>query len=161
MRMALLASVIAGLVGSTTVAASSDLPEIRSTPDEIAAKRGEGAGAGSSGVAGIQTTVLQGDPTKPGLYTIRIRVPANTVIAAHTHRDNRTATVTSGTWFFGYGSVTNEAATKALPPGSFYSEPAGVPHFAITKANPVVVYITGIGPTDTVYVDPKNDPRRK
>jgi hypothetical protein len=29
----------------------------------------------------------------------------------------------------------------------------------LTKIEPVVVYITGVGPTDTVYVSTANDPR--
>jgi quercetin dioxygenase-like cupin family protein len=108
------------------------------------------AGAAPSRVADIQTTVILGDPTKPGPYTIRLSVPANTRIQAHTHRDNRTAVVVAGTWYFGYGTVTSAVAEKALPAGSFYTEPAGVAHFAETKAEPVQVYITGEGPTDTL-----------
>jgi hypothetical protein len=48
-----------------------------------------------------------------------------------------------------------------LPSGSFYTEPGGVAHFAMTKAESVVVYITGFGPTDTLYVNAANDPRTK
>jgi quercetin dioxygenase-like cupin family protein len=135
--------------------------QLRLTPVEIAAREAGGAGAGTSGVAGIRTTVLSGDPTKPGLYTIRLSIPANTVIQSHTHRDDRSAIVMSGTWYFGYGRAANETATKPLPPGSFYTEPGGVAHFALTKTESVVVYITGFGPTDTVYVNAANDPRIK
>lgn len=111
------------------------------------------AGAGTSGVSGIRTTVVEGDPAHAGPYTIRLSVPASTKIQAHTHRDSRTAVVVAGTWYFGYGSEANSAAEKALPAGSFYTEPGGVPHFAETKDTQVVVYITGFGPTDTVYVN--------
>ena len=136
-------------------------PEIRLTPDEIDAQVAHGAGAGTSGIAGIRTTVLAGDPTKVGLYTIRLNVPAHTQIAAHSHRDDRTAVVISGTWYFGYGLTATDSAKIALPQGSFYSEPGGVAHFAETKDEAVVVYITGYGPTDTSYVNPDDDPRRK
>ncbi len=47
------------------------------------------AGAGTSGVSGIQTVVLKGDPARAGLYTIMLRIPANTRIAAHEHMDDR------------------------------------------------------------------------
>jgi hypothetical protein len=57
--------------------------------------------------------------------------------------------------------VANADATKPLPPGSFYTEPGGVAHFAQTRAEPVVVYITGFGPTNTVYLNAANDPRDK
>ena len=66
----------------------------------------------------------------------------------------RTATVVSGTWYFGYGSVADEARVKPLPPGSFYTEPADVPHFALTHDEPVVVYIHGWGPTSTRFTKP-------
>jgi len=125
--------------------------EFRLTPAEIAILPGTGAGPGSSGVAGIQTTVLYGDPTAAGPYTIRIAVPPNTRIAAHRHRDERTAVVVSGAWYFGYGATAQEDLVKPLPPGSYYSEPADVPHFALTRDAPAVVYIFGVGPTDTVF----------
>src|SRR6266446_6554134 len=117
-----------------SVAQAAAIDQIRLTPGEITAKEAGGAGAGTSGVSGIQTTVLLGDPTKPGLYTIRLSIPANTTIDAHTHRDNRSAIVMSGTWYFGYGKLANATGTKPLPPGSFYTEPGRVAHFAMTKA---------------------------
>jgi quercetin dioxygenase-like cupin family protein len=140
-------------------AAQAATPELRLTPTEIAALAKGGAGPGSSLVAGIQTSVLSGDPTKPGPYTIKLWAPPNTRIAAHSHRDERSTVVVSGTWYFGYGEMADEAKVKALPPGSFYTEPAGEAHFALTKAEPVVVYISGYGPTDTVYVDLAATPR--
>jgi quercetin dioxygenase-like cupin family protein len=133
---------------------------LRLTPAQIAALAGGGAGAGSSGVAGIQTTVLSGDPTKAGPYTIQIQVPAHTRIKAHGHRDDRSAVVVAGTWYFGYGDVADDAKVEALPPGGFYTEPAGLAHFAQTRDTGAIVYITGVGPTDTVYVDAANTPGR-
>jgi uncharacterized RmlC-like cupin family protein len=151
---------LALLVGA--VYANGQLPNaIRLTPEEITAQAAAGGSAGTSGVAGIRTTVLVGNPSAAGLYTIRLSIPRNTKIAAHTHRDERSAVVMSGTWYFGYGETASEAAAKALKSGSFYTEPAGLAHFALTKDEPVVVYITGYGPTDTEYVNPANDPRSK
>jgi len=131
---------------------SSALPQARLTAAEVDALARERGGAGTSGLAGVQTTVLSGDPNAPGPYAFEIRVPPRTRIAAHTHRDNRTALVVSGEWHFGYGSTATEAASKTLPPGSFYTEPADVAHFAFTGDAPAVVFITGQGPTDTRYV---------
>jgi quercetin dioxygenase-like cupin family protein len=95
--------------------------------------------------------VLFGDPTKSGLYTIELKVAPNTVIQAHTHRDTRTAVVIGGLWYFGYGPRNEQALVKALPPGAFYTEPAGESHFARTGPEGATVSITGYGPTDTVY----------
>jgi len=139
------------LMRSTAAATGESGPARRMTAAEIADLVPGGPGAGSSGVAGIRSVILAGDPEKAGLYTIRLRVPARTRIEAHSHRDDRSVTVVSGTWQFGYGSTFDAAALKPLPPGSFYTEPAGRMHFAQTGADPVVVDISGYGPTDTTY----------
>jgi pimeloyl-ACP methyl ester carboxylesterase len=133
--------------------------ERRVTPGEFKFPEGA-AGTGTSGVSGIRTVVLKGDPDRAGLYTIMLRIPANTRIAAHVHQDDRVATVISGTWYIGYGDSFNQAALKALPPGSFYTEPANRTHFAETRDEPVIVQITGVGPSSTRYVDAASDPRR-
>lgn len=137
------------------------LAQSRLTPVEVGALARGGAGAGTSGLSGIQTTVLSGTPTSPGPYAIEIRVPSHTRIASHSHRDNRTALVVSGEWHFGYGKHATEAAARTLGPGGFYTEPAGDPHFAFTGDLPTVVYITGQGPTDTTYVDAANAPTNR
>jgi pimeloyl-ACP methyl ester carboxylesterase/uncharacterized RmlC-like cupin family protein len=146
------------LQGSSPIAA---LAQARLTPAEVDAIPRSGGGPGTSGLNGVQTTVLSGNPNAAGPYTFEIRVPAHTQIAAHTHRDSRTAIVVSGEWHFGYGATANEAAAKALAPGSFYTEPANVAHFAFTTATPAVVYISGQGPTDTRYIDRTDEPSAK
>jgi pimeloyl-ACP methyl ester carboxylesterase/uncharacterized RmlC-like cupin family protein len=138
----------------------SQLGEERLTPAEYKFPQQGNPGTGSSGMAGIQTVVLKGDPDQAGVYTIMLRVPAHTKIAAHSHRDDRVATVISGTWHFGYGNKFDEARLKSLPPGSFYTEPPGQPHFAETDDEAVTVQITGFGPSSTDYVDPAQDPRK-
>jgi len=137
-------------LAATAMAGERD-GELRVTPSEIQGMAKGGAGAGTSGVAGIRTTILMGDPTKAGPYTIELRVPPNTRIQAHTHRDARSATVVSGTWYFGYGEKASDSLVKKLGPGSFYTEPASLPHFALTRDQAAVVHITGMGPTDTIY----------
>ena len=138
-------------------AASTDQPRL--TPDDIAALPSIEAGAGTSGVSGIRTRILSGDPKSEGLYTIALQVPANTHIAAHRHRDQRSSIVVAGIWYFGFGATADDAAEKALGPGSFYVEPPNVSHFARTGSEPVTVYITGYGPTDTRYSDENSAPR--
>ena|SRR5437867_8660452 len=143
------------------VFAAAQSPEKRVTPAEVQWPAASAGAAGTSGAAGIQTVVLKGDPTKAGLYTLLLRLGPNTKIEAHSHRDDRVATVVSGKWYFGYGRQFNEASLKELPPGSFYTEPPGVFHFAMTKSEAVTIQITGTGPSDTVYADPQNDPTKK
>jgi hypothetical protein len=96
-----------------------------------------------------------------GLYTILLKVPANTKIAAHLHPDDRVASVVSGTWYFGYGDVFDKSKLKKLPPGGIYTEVENQNHFAMTGKDPVVVAITGYGPSGVTYVNPADDPQKK
>lgn len=145
-------TVLATFLTLVATAALADPPtQQRKTPADSDFSAAASAGAGTSGIAAIQTIVLKGDPTKPGLYTIMLRIPANTRIAAHTHPDDRIGTVISGTWYFGYGKLFDASALKPLPAGSFYTEPPSDPHFAETRDTPVVLQITGYGPTGTTY----------
>ncbi|TPG05497.1 hypothetical protein EAH88_15505 [Rhodanobacter glycinis] len=149
------------LIASLHVEAQTRPSQQRLSPSEIEAQTRSGAGAGSSGVSGIQTLTLHGDPTKPGVYMIRLTVPANTKIMPHDHPDDRVATVVSGTWHFAYGDRFDEKSLKALPPGSFYTEPPRQSHFARTGDSAVVVDISGYGPTGTHYERQTDDPSLK
>jgi quercetin dioxygenase-like cupin family protein len=134
--------------------------ELRLTPTELEAQGASRAvAAGTSAVDGIQTSFVTGNPQAAGIYTIMLRIPPHTTIAAHSHPDDRVATVVSGTWQFGYGSRFDAEKLRSLPPQSYYTEPPAVAHFARTGAEPVVLLITGYGPTGTSYVDAQNDPR--
>jgi len=120
----------------------------RLTPGEIVAA----AAKTPPSATGIQMTPLIGDPSKPGLYTVRVAIAAHTQAQPHTHRDNRSVTVISGAWRMGYGAQFDAKALKEMPTGSVYTEPAGQPHFAQTADEPVVILVTGYGPSDTQFV---------
>lgn len=144
-----------------TSAIAQSLPEMRMTPAEIQGAALDTNQIGSAGVPGVHTKVIFGDPSKAGFYSILLFVPAHTTIQAHSHRDDRVATVVSGEWHFGYGSQFDAKSLKTLPPGSVYSEPGADNHFAQTANDPVVVEICGYGPTDTRYFEAKNDPKNQ
>src|SRR5580658_6063898 len=150
--------VLAGLSLVSFLCAQS-LPEMRMLPAEMRGSAVDGNQIGSSGFAGVHTRVLFGDPSKAGFYSILLYVPAHTTIQAHSHRDDRMATVVSGVWYFGYGDHFDAKALKRLPPGSVYSEPMAHDHFARTDNDAVIVHICGYGPTDTRYFDPANEPK--
>lgn len=146
------------LLVATCSAAAPTIPELRMTPTEIASGDKGESQIGSSKLAGVHTKVLAGNPAAAGFYSILLFVPPHTTIQAHSHRDDRMATVVSGTWHFGYGTHFDEKSLKTLPAGSVYSEPGGVNHFARTAEAPVVVHICGFGPTDTRYFNPADGP---
>lgn len=104
-------------------------------------------------VAGLENANILGDSAKPGEYVIRTRFPANFQVKPHSHPENRSYTVISGTWYIGWGKTFDAAKLIALPPGSFYTEPAGVPHFVATRDEAAVVQISGTGPTAVKYVE--------
>jgi quercetin dioxygenase-like cupin family protein len=146
------------LLVAASAAIAQSLPEMRMTPEEIRASALDSNQIGSSGLPGVHTKIIFGDPSKVGFYTILLFVPPHTTIQAHSHLDDRLATVVSGEWHLGYGSHFDAKSLKTLPPGSVYSEPGGDNHFAQTDRDQVIVEISGYGPTDTSYVETKNDP---
>src|SRR6202451_979341 len=114
--------VLLSVASVTTVTRAQTLPQMRMTPAEIKHSPTDNNQIGSSGLAGVHTKVLFGDPAKGGFYSILLFVPPKVTIAAHTHRDNRVASVVSGEWHFDYGDHFDLRRLKTLPPGSVYSE---------------------------------------
>jgi uncharacterized RmlC-like cupin family protein len=150
-------------VALATVAASAQhaspkLPDYAKTPAELSAVEPTGGGSGNPKV---QVVTILGDASKPGVYAQLLKVGAEAQIPAHHHAGDRVGTVLKGTWHFGFGTQFDKAKLKTLPVGSVYTEPANAPHFAMTSNEPVVVLITGTGPTDTIYENPADDPTRK
>lgn len=158
----LVATGAASLILSSVALAQSTtrLPDYAKTLDEIMAKPATG-GAGGSGNAKVEVVTIMGDASKPGAYAQLLKVGANARIPAHHHGGDRIGTVLKGTWHYGFGSSFSDAKLKTLPVGSVYTEPSDEPHYAMTGSEPVVVLITGTGPTNTVYEKPEDDPTRR
>jgi hypothetical protein len=112
-------------------------------------------------VPGGLTTVLFGDPSKPGPFAIRVRLPPNVRVMPHTHPEARTYTVLAGEWRLGFGERYDAGALRGYPAGSIYRLPPRIAHFQATGPLEAIVQIEGIGPTATDYIDPKHDPRKK
>jgi anti-sigma factor ChrR (cupin superfamily) len=121
------------------------------TPDEM--KWGP---QGALSLPGMEQANLMGNPATPGPYTIRLKFPAGFSLPPHTHPDSREITILSGTWYRGFGEKYDPAALKALPAGSFYTEPANVPHFMEIR-DPVVIQVSGMGPSGRKFVNPADN----
>ena len=105
-----------------------------------------------------RTVTLLGNPKAEGLYVTRTFIPKGKQIIPHSHVDSRTVVVLSGTCYYGLGEEFDESHLVALPPGSFFTEPAGVPHFTWAKEGDVVLQTTAMGPSGTQIVpDKKSD----
>lgn len=109
---------------------------------------------------GAQIAVLAGDPGKAAPYTVRLKFPANYVIPAHSHPTDENVAVVSGMFYAGMGDKLDKNAAGALAPGGFANMPAGVNHYAFTKAETTIL-LFGIGPVEFKYVNPNDDPRNK
>jgi quercetin dioxygenase-like cupin family protein len=102
---------------------------------------------------GMEQVNLVGDPLRPGAYTLRLKFPKGFKIAPHTHPDSREVTIISGVYATGYGETFDSAKLKILPAGSFYTEPANVPHF-IEIEEDTVLQVSGTGPSGRKLVNP-------
>ncbi|NEU10118.1 DUF4437 domain-containing protein [Flavihumibacter sp. R14] len=109
---------------------------------------------------GAKAVVMAGDPSKPGLFTLRLKFPANFNIPAHWHPTDEHVTVISGTLWLGMGEKTDSKKVKSLIPGSYSLMPAKTGHYAMTKEE-TIVQIQGIGPFGITYFNPAEDPRNK
>jgi quercetin dioxygenase-like cupin family protein len=118
-------------------------------------------GAGPPGLPlGAQVVVMAGDPSKAGLFSLRLKFPANFTIPAHWHPTDEHVTVISGTLWMGMGEKTDPGKMKALKTGSYALMPAKSGHSAMAKEE-TIVQINGMGPFSITYYNPADDPRNK
>ncbi len=108
--------------------------------------------------AGAKLGVLEGDPFKEGLYTMRLRAPDAYKIPPHFHKKVEHVTVISGQFNLGMGEKFDDKAAQAMPAGTFGFLPPGMKHFAFAKGE-TVIQLHGMGPWEIVYVNPADDPR--
>lgn len=121
---------------------------VRVTPDQI-------KWMDRPGYEGVKFAVIQGDPSKPGLYVIRAKFSPGAMTRPHWHPEDRFVTVMQGTWYTGEGDAFEPDKTVPLKAGSFMMHPAKAHHFDGAKDEEVIVQIVGIGPSATNLVDPK------
>jgi quercetin dioxygenase-like cupin family protein len=107
---------------------------------------------------GAKFAVLEGDPTKPGPFVFRVKVPDGYKIPPHTHPKPERVTVMSGTFNLGMGDTFDATKAEALPAGTYGTWPPGMKHFVWVKGETVVQF-HGDGPWTITYVNPSDDPR--
>ena len=107
---------------------------------------------------GVRMAVLQGDPSQPGYFTVRLELPAGTRIYPHFHPTDEYLTVISGTFLVGMGDSLNVAKASVMPAGAFGTVGANMHHYAIARGR-VVVQVSAMGPFVLTYVNPKDMPQ--
>lgn len=106
---------------------------------------------------GASFTVISGNPAEPGLYVVRLKIPAGYKIMPHWHPTDEHVTVISGTFMLGMGEKFDKATMTALPAGGYALLPADMRHYAMAKTA-AVVQVHGMGPFALTYVNPADDP---
>lgn len=103
--------------------------------------------------------ILVGEPSQPGPYTIRVKVPGGVKLMPHQHPEDRVYTVISGVFYIGVGDRFDADKLQAYPPGSVVVLPGRTHHFHWAKSGEYVTQVTAIGPLGLDYLDPDDDPR--
>ncbi len=145
-------AVLCGVVGAQELKAPT---HILMTPEET--KWGEPPPVFEKGMS---FTVVSGDPSKPGLYVVRAKMPAGYKIAPHWHPTDEHVTVLSGKLALGMGEKFDKASMKVLPAGGYALLPAEMRHFAMATTA-VTIQVHGQGPFALTYVNPADDPSKR
>jgi hypothetical protein len=69
--------------------------------------------------------VVEGDPSKPGIYVMRVKFEPHTFSMPHWHNADRHIVVLKGTWYMGVGEKFDPSAAVPMPVGSYVKHPAG------------------------------------
>jgi quercetin dioxygenase-like cupin family protein len=107
----------------------------------------------------VRLAVVVGQPSEPGPYTIRVRVPHGVKLMPHRHSEDRVYTVISGVFYIGLGDRFDADKLQAYPPGSVIVLPSNTFHFHWAKSSEYVTQVTAIGPLGLEYLNSKDDPR--
>jgi anti-sigma factor ChrR (cupin superfamily) len=63
---------------------------------------------------GARMAVIQGDPSKEGLFVYRLKMPAGYKVPPHLHKASENVTVLSGVFFVGAGEKFDQGAGQEL-----------------------------------------------
>ena len=107
---------------------------------------------------GSQAAVIDGDPGKPGSFTLRAKLPAGYKIPPHWHATDEHVTVLSGTIAMAAGEAWDDKALMTMPTGAYMGMTPNTRHYLLAKTA-ATIQVHGTGPFAITYVNPKDDPR--
>lgn len=100
--------------------------------------------------SGASFARLHGDPSGPGPFAFRMKMPAHWTMTPHKHNTGEYVTVIRGTLYM----IFREGGERtALGPGSVAVIPAGTPMWAWTGDEETIIQIHGVGPFETTRVE--------
>lgn len=109
--------------------------------------------------AGAKAVVLDGDPKKGGMFTMRLWLPDGYQVAPHFHPAAEHVTVLQGTFMVGMGDKFDESQMKELAVGTFAMVPRGMRHYA-KAGGETIIQVHAMGPWRLNYVNKADDPSK-
>jgi quercetin dioxygenase-like cupin family protein len=110
--------------------------------------------------AGAKMAVISGNPGAKGLFRIQLKFPADYAVPPHSHPSAEVVKVVSGEIHYAMSGKMEMAKAKTLKAGQTVTMGAKMNHW-VHAAAPATVQVSGRGPFQITYVDPKDDPRKK
>ena len=110
--------------------------------------------------SGSKFAVVSGDPGKEGTFVIRAKFPAGYAVPAHHHPTEERVAVLSGRLGYGMNDKLDKAHAKTLTAGQHVVMKPDMNHWVFARRT-TTIQVSGKGPFQIVYVDPKDDPRTK
>ena len=153
------ASAIALALGASAVAAQETSPR---SPEHVTVAVPDKLAWGPAPAIlprGAQLAIMEGDPTKQGAFTMRLRMPHGYRIPPHSHPFVEHVTVIRGTFRVGMGDRFDASKLQNLPTGTFAAIGPGIRHFAEADGE-TVLQLHGEGPWSLTYVNPADDPSK-
>ena len=109
--------------------------------------------------ASVRLAVIAGQPSEPGPYMIRVKVPGGVKLMPHRHTEDRIYTVISGVFYIGLGDEFDAGKLEAYAPGAVIFLPGETSHFHWAKSGEYISQVSAMGPLGFEYVNLKDDPR--
>jgi hypothetical protein len=108
----------------------------------------------------IEMAVVSGDPTQPGPFVVRFRMPSGMKWSPHRYANTRKMTIVKGIFWLVPGESFNWKDMNEYKAGTTLTKEAGKPYFGWARTA-VVLEEKGEGPSLIEYVSPEDDPRNK
>lgn len=100
---------------------------------------------------GLKSSIVAGDPDKPGYYSVAYHLAPGSWIPPHLHPRAKQITVLSGSLRMGFGAILDSAKTRNVGAGRVMVMPPETVHFEGASVATVVLF-SGEGPLVTRWV---------
>ena len=111
----------------------------------------------SAAGAKLESSVVFGDPSAAGTYTLALRLKDGAWIDPHSHPKPKQVIVLTGVLLMGHGETIDAAHAQAVPMGQVVVVEAGTVHYEGARGETVIL-LSGEGPLVTNWVRPPRKP---